>query len=192
MNNVATVVPDKPPIRPLSVLVGLIQQDLTSGAEAAKQAAMPYYRAAGEKMIEAKAQLPNGEFIPWVERNFGIKGRQASEYMSLARTTANMQNGGAPLEFSSIREHERFLGRNRPTGGAVRRDWQPDVDKAAARAREEMERTQDERKAEQQLAIRLIDIGYKVLAKELHPDKGGSREAMARLSRVRDRLKHSA
>jgi hypothetical protein len=48
----------------------------------------------------------------------------------------------------------------------------------------------EERKAEAQLGLRLIDIGYKVLARELHPDKvGGSREAMTRLNRVKDRLK---
>ena len=49
-----------------------------------------------------------------------------------------------------------------------------------------------ERDAEQKLALRLIDIGYKVLAQTLHPDKGGSRDAMARLNRVRDRLKECA
>ena len=38
--------------------------------------------------------------------------------------------------------------------------------------------------------LRLIDIGYRVLAKELHPDKiGGSREAMTRLNRVKERFK---
>jgi len=31
----------------------------------------------------------------------------------------------------------------------------------------------------------MIDLGYKALAKELHPDKGGSSEVMARLNRVR-------
>ena len=68
--------------------------------------------------------------------------------------------------------------------------------KSAERARREAERLreenltrQEEREADRQLALRLIDIGYKVLAKELHPDKGGSRDAMQRLGRVRDRLK---
>jgi hypothetical protein len=36
---------------------------------------------------------------------------------------------------------------------------------------------------------RMIDIGYKALAMKLHPDKGGSQEDMARLNRVRDRLR---
>jgi hypothetical protein len=46
----------------------------------------------------------------------------------------------------------------------------------------------EERDAQRTLALQLIDIGYKVLARELHPDKGGSREAMARLNAVRHHL----
>ena len=49
---------------------------------------------------------------------------------------------------------------------------------------------QQERQAEIKLGQRLIAIGYRVLSAELHPDKrGGSREAMARLNRVRERLR---
>ena len=33
------------------------------------------------------------------------------------------------------------------------------------------------------LGLQLIDIGYKVLVTKLHPDKGGSSEAMTRLNR---------
>ena len=48
-----------------------------------------------------------------------------------------------------------------------------------------------ERKLIHDLAEKLIDIGYKGLAFELHPDKGGSAEAMARLNKVRQLLKKS-
>lgn len=41
----------------------------------------------------------------------------------------------------------------------------------------------------QELAGKLIDIGYKELAREVHPDSGGSHDEMARLNRVRERLK---
>jgi hypothetical protein len=34
----------------------------------------------------------------------------------------------------------------------------------------------------------MIDIGFKALAKRLHPDIGGDQEAMARLLEVRRRL----
>jgi hypothetical protein len=59
---------------------------------------------------------------------------------------------------------------------------------AQRRLSEERERT-----AERRLALRLIDIGYKVLSVELHPDKrGGSHEAMQRLNAVRSRLREAA
>lgn len=40
------------------------------------------------------------------------------------------------------------------------------------------------------LALRVIDVGYKAVAHEVHPDKGGSVDEMARLNAVRDHLKH--
>jgi hypothetical protein len=42
------------------------------------------------------------------------------------------------------------------------------------------------------LVERLIDAGYKGLAKELHPDKGGTADQMASLHRVRERLMNAA
>ena len=49
-----------------------------------------------------------------------------------------------------------------------------------------------EREERRKLGRRLTDIGYKQLAMKLHPDKGGSVEAMARLNRARDHLKKFA
>jgi hypothetical protein len=46
--------------------------------------------------------------------------------------------------------------------------------------------------AEEKVAHKLISIGYRALAKELHPDTPhGDRDAMIRLNRVCDKLKHS-
>jgi hypothetical protein len=184
-------------MRPLLVLVPLIKQDLKDGDEASERAGMPYYKAAGEKMIEAKPQC-NGDFQKWVKRNFSISPSQARRYMSYAHTTIGKQNNRA-REFESLREMERHTGSDaRPTGGYVRREWQPAVDDTVERARREAERLRaedltrrEEREAQRVLALRLIDIGYKVLVKELHPDKGGDRGAMQRLGIVRDRLKAS-
>jgi len=73
------------------------------------------------------------------------------------------------------------------------------VDGIAERARKEAFRLAQEealtyaqeRDAQRKLAHRLIDIGYEVLAKE-NPDKmRGDREAIQRLNKVRDKLKHS-
>jgi hypothetical protein len=46
-----------------------------------------------------------------------------------------------------------------------------------------------ERKARDKVVSQLIDAGYKVLATKLHPDKGGSSEAMTRLNQAREQLR---
>lgn len=181
--------------RPLKVLVALIKEDLKQGDEASERAGMPYYRAAGEKMLEAKGQLDHGEFGDWVERNFAIKDRQARRYMSLADATRNTQNGRA-RDFTSIRDMERKTTGVQSFG---KTSWHEPVKQIMGKVdtetlnlrKAEMSRV-DERAAERQLAIQLIDIGFKALATKLHPDKGGSRDAMSRLNRVRDRLKQHA
>jgi hypothetical protein len=40
-----------------------------------------------------------------------------------------------------------------------------------------------------QLALTVLDIGYKELAKEMHPDKGGNAEDFSRLLAARDWFK---
>jgi hypothetical protein len=51
---------------------------------------------------------------------------------------------------------------------------------------------QDEIRLHRELALELIDIGYRAMATRLHPDRGGSKDAMRRLNRVRDELKSVA
>src|SRR5271166_2083878 len=179
-------------MRPVKVLIPLIRADLKAGREAG----MEYFRAAGEKMLEAKPQI-TGSFAVWVKTTFDLGMTQAKEYMKLARATQGKQNAGAPAEeFESLNDFlRRHHGYKKPTNGHVRRDYQPDIDRIAARAREaaeaEARRSNErvtraqERKAQMKLLLKLIDIGYKVLAKELHPDKGGTTDAMTRLQTVR-------
>ena len=54
MSNALAEQETQPVARPLSVLVQLIKEDLRLAKEASEAAGMPYYRAAGEKMREAK------------------------------------------------------------------------------------------------------------------------------------------
>lgn len=179
--------------RPLHVLVPLIKEDLEEGQSASERAGLPYYQAAGEKLIEAKAQMKQGEFIPWMKRNFKISASQSQLYMSYARATSNKQNNGAP--FSSLREWERESG-VRAESSTGKTSWHEPVKETLshlnyAKLNSERDRGDEEReeKAQRQLAAQLIDIGYKVLATKLHPDKGGSPAAMARLNSVRSHLR---
>jgi hypothetical protein len=60
---------------------------------------------------------------------------------------------------------------------------------ALSRAPAEASSRAQEREVERQLALRVIDVGFKVLAREIHPDAGGSHDAMARLNRVRHAMR---
>lgn len=181
--------------RPLKVLVPLIEDDLRQGREAAERAGLPYYRNAGEKMLEAKPQVGHGSFQDWIKRNFGISKQQANLYMRLAGTEKS-----SALDFSSLSEFVRETGNpnyNKPH--TVRpQAWHEPVKQAINTFNPEayakdLQNKRQERDLERKLALKLIDIGFKVLAAELHPDKrSGSSEAMTRLNNVRNRLKHHA
>ncbi len=54
---------------------------------------------------------------------------------------------------------------------------------------QEKQTRDDEVKLHRDMALELVDVGFKALATRLHPDRGGSKEAMSRLNRVRDELK---
>jgi hypothetical protein len=83
------------------------------------------------------------------------------------------------------------IGENRS-----RSAWRP-VHAAADRVNvthlaDERQSREAETKLHRDLAAQLIDLGYRALATRLHPDRGGSKDAMARLNAVRDELKSIA
>lgn len=189
--------------RPLKVLVPLIQEDLRLGKEAANAAGLPYFRAAGEKMLEAKEnftakEIAAGDFNAWIARNFGLKKLQARYYMSFAEASA--RKAVSAITASSLSDFLRESGEvpsNYNTFASRKPAWQPEVKQIINRVdtetlnlkRAELDR-QEELDAQRALALNLIDIGFKVLAKELHPDKkDGSKAAMTRLNAVRTALR---
>ena len=58
-----------------------------------------------------------------------------------------------------------------------------------AKAAEESRRIKEGLAEIPRLANLMVDIGYKELARKLHPDVGGSHEEMARLNAARQRLR---
>src|SRR5262245_29823478 len=101
MTKLPTITPGPVLARPLAELVSLIRRELRDGAEAAREAGLPYYTEAGAKLLEAKSQIKRGEFRPWVKRNFKISDRTCSYYMKLAREAAREMENGNALPFSS-------------------------------------------------------------------------------------------
>jgi hypothetical protein len=98
--------------------------------------------------------------------------------MQLASATSDIEKRVATHEPKSLADFKRSVGRNVPTAGFVRSDYQQPIDEVIARVNlnllnrgpDELKRA-EERRAQTNLALQLIDIGYKALASKLHPDK---------------------
>jgi hypothetical protein len=172
--------------RPLKVLVPLIQADLERG----DRAGMQYYADAGDKLIEAKEQVAHGYWGTWLSKNFTLGDKQARLYMRLARLRAENDNKPAgfvlPSSLNEMRGETQRVKKQRTvenTYKAVLRDLETDL-----YAQEQQTRV-DEVRLHRDMALELIDVGFKALATRLHPDRGGSKEAMGRLNRVRAELK---
>src|SRR5262245_52326180 len=175
--------------RPLKVLIPLIKADL----EAGDRAGMQYYADAGDKLLEVKdsGQVAHGYWGTWIKKNFSLSDGTARRYMRLARLRAdNIQNVHAVTDLpGSLREMDVTTTRAKQQRHAesaykaILRDLEADL------FAQEQQTRSDEVKLHREMALELIDVGFKALATRLHPDRGGSKEAMARLNRVRDELK---
>jgi Protein of unknown function (DUF3102) len=196
-----TTVQERPLARPLKVLVPLIQDDLAGAKDAAERAALPYYQAAGEKLLEAKQQLKHGEFTPWVEKTFHVSARQCRKYMALAEATAK-QNGTAVL-FSTLNEFIRsktIPDEERQERKVKRAEDEAEWRKLAELSRQAAEATRAEEahlfklqvesdalttasailagdqrcRTVKEMVLQIIAVGFSALARKHHPDTGGN------------------
>jgi hypothetical protein len=163
----------------------LIQNELIEG----DAAGLEHYRRAGEMLNEAKTQVPHGSWSRWLQKNFELSQRVAIRYMRLARQaeTDYPKFAGADTIETALGEHPR---RERHAVWDKLHDATNRVD--VERLADERQSHDSEIKLHRELALQLIDLGYRALATRLHPDRGGSRDAMGRLNLVRDELKSIA
>lgn len=169
--------------RPLKVLVPLIQHDLEAGDRAGMQA----YADAGDKLLEAKDQVSLGHWGSWLSKNFALASETARRYMRLARLRGeNADNGhGVTALPRSLREFDGATTRDRKRRKAERA-YRSVLRAVEADTYSQEEQTRDDEiRLHREIALQLIDVGFKALATRLHSDRGGSDEAMARLNRVR-------
>lgn len=186
MKHVAVVQSNKSQVaRPLKILVPLIKDELVAGDEAG----LEHYRQAGEMLIEAKDQVPHGSWSRWLTKNFELSQNTAARHMRLARRaeTGQLKSVGT----DTIEEALGYQPRRERHA-----KWQPLHDATdrvnVTRLADERQSRDNEVKLHRELALQLIDLGYRALATRLHPDRGGSRDAMGRLNLVRDELKSIA
>jgi hypothetical protein len=186
MNRIATVPTGKRAIaRPLKVLVPLIKTELAE----ANEAGLEHYRRAGEMLVEAKEQVAHGSWGRWLSKNFELSQNTAIRYMRLARRvesgdvkiTPRGENGGLKAAIGEKPARAAWANVHHAADRV-------NVDRLA----EERQQRDREIKLHRELALQLIDLGYRALATRLHPDRGGSRDAMSRLNLVRDELKSVA
>jgi Protein of unknown function (DUF3102) len=159
-------------------LIPLIKADLRS----AEKAGMPFYKAAGEKLIEAKKLVPHGQFVDWVKTNFKISKTTAFRYMK----SADPKVSRGKL-FENMRDfRKRGLG-EKPEPKPKKHVNDDDF----SAFKKEVKGQSAERELERAMAKKIIAIGYRTLAAELHPDSGGTTGAMTRLNVARDRLRNA-
>ncbi len=175
--------------RPLKVLIPLIKEDIEQG----DRAGMQYYADAGDKLIEAKEshQVTHGYWGAWIKKNFALSQETARRYMRAARLRAeHSENGrGATVLPGSLSEMIGDRTRLREKN-ASERPFRVVLQELDTDFYTQEKQTRDEEvRLHREMALELVDIGYKALATRLHPDRGGSKDAMSRLNRVRDELK---
>jgi hypothetical protein len=190
MRNVAVAVQGNRQVaRSLKILVPLIQSELQDGNNAGHE----HFTRAGRMLIEARGQVPKQGWARWLTKNFELSRSTAYVYMAWARAQDEPSSGPgqSPSSLSELtgateRRREQRQSRQQQAFNKVLRDVSADDFVQERQARN------DEIQLHRDLAEEMIDIGYRALATKLHPDRGGSRDAMARLNRVRDELKSIA
>ena len=176
MSSIAVQKSETPTVRPLNILASLIKSKWQEAQEAAERAAEPFYIEIGELLNEAKSQMSQGEFLPWVERNFDFGERQARRYMKAVIATNHIQNGRRRPQSISAAIGEPVPSERPNTPQFVVREKIQSFN--FDRFNQEEATKQKERDLVRKLCLEIIDIGYRVLATKMHPDKpGGSEEA---------------
>ncbi len=169
--------------RTLKVLVPLIQEEL----ESANSAGLEHYRRAGIMLIEAREQVAAFKWGRWLSANFELSRTSAFRYIKLAQMAEDPED----VSRKDTNLH-RALGYKDPN--AARSEWRRLADKARRAAKEGFKQERQDQHAETRLSRELLletfDLGFRAMAMRLHPDKrGGSKEAMARLNRLRGEVK---
>lgn len=174
--------------RPLKVLIPMIQSELQQGNTAGRE----HYTRAGHMLNEAKGQVGHGRWGTWLTNNFHLAQRTAQDYMAWAREEE--KRGGPAYMPTSLHEFTGGTDRRREDRQSTQQQQFRRVLREVARDDfvQERQAREDEVRLHRELAEELVDIGYRALATRLHPDRGGSKDAMTRLNRVRDELKSIA
>ncbi len=182
--------------RPLKVLLPLIKENLRKAKEVADSAASPYYLSVGEALLEVRKDPKNkGQWERLVKGYLGINPATAWRYMDYAEQINNLAIG-QDSTFYQYRKLKRNPPQNKThfaysqsENGATNAQSENGATTAHS---EQLEVKEQETKDLHALVKKAFDIGYKQMARSIHPDKkGGSNEAMRKLNEAK-RLLYSS
>jgi hypothetical protein len=165
----------------------------------AEMAAREYRYKAGVCLIEAKASPEMTDFSSYAERETGVTRWTYTRWMEGGRlmleSATKSRKSNAGVRDEKLPSGKELAGDTRSSAGYQARPYISAVDATLNRAEVIMERLRerelDEYREEAEvlkLAKQIVDIGYKALATKLHPDKGGDRAQMARLTEAKKLL----
>ena len=137
----------------------------------------------------SEGRVGERDFWSKAQKDFGRSKQQLQRYMDLADRILPR----AKKEHVSLRQ---ALSESGP-GNTGKVAWQAPVQQVMGTIN--FERLNQERKDQEredqlvrQLALKIVDIGYRALAAKMHPDvRGGSKEAMQRLNEAKRLLKEA-
>jgi hypothetical protein len=96
------------PDKALTDLAAKIRVELAAATEAVKRTVM-HALAAGDLLLEAKAQLKHGQWLPWLRDHCGIAERTARLYMQLARSRVELESKSATIADLTLNQAASLL-----------------------------------------------------------------------------------
>jgi hypothetical protein len=100
-------------LTPNADLAGLAERINAEHAAAADslRAGLQHARRAGALLVEAKAKMAHGQWIPWLEKNVRCAPRTAQTYMRVAERWHELEATAQPLALLTFQEATRLLAK---------------------------------------------------------------------------------
>ena len=118
------------PVASLGELAAAINAE-HQAAERTARTALDHARAAGDKLLQAKAQFDHGQWLPWLSANCpDIAVRTAQAYMRLAGNWGTLQAKYATVAYLPINDALKLLNAPEPDSVPITGDLLPEADPA--------------------------------------------------------------
>ena len=118
------------PVASLGELAAAINAE-HQAAERTARTALDHARAAGDKLLQAKAQVDHGQWLPWLSANCpDVAVRTVQAYMRLAGNWGTLQAKYATVAYLPINDALKLLNAPEPDSDPITGDLLPEADPA--------------------------------------------------------------